>query len=396
MFAVRRLRGAAASARPLSTLPRSTLPAAAPLVPDSLEDRRRQLRETLAAPAAVPAKIIVVGGGRMGDIRCSHIARSATAQLTAFVDSTPQSAAKFARHYGCDAFVSLDDALEKHPDAQGIWVCVPSPHHPEVILKAAARGMHVAVEKPVAMSVSEINACYSACADAGVSLLCAFQRRSDAGYSAMAAAVKAGDVGAPRSIRTVFRDHPTPTKAFLLQGGGDPFHDLATHDIDFILDLLEGEIPDEVYAIGSSSDAELGAAGIHDAATIVLRWGDSLVATMEVARASNYGYDQRCEVYGSNGGSLQVDNVLSTPLSSRGSAGVNQGAYSYSFPQRFEAAFGVEVQQFVDCIQGRGAPRVLQRDAALATYLAEAALQSALTQRPIILDKAAVAAAVRA
>lgn len=175
-----------------------------------------------------------------------------------------------------------------------------------------------------------------------------------------------------------------PSKAFLLAGGGDPFHDLATHDLDFILSLVGGVAPDEVYAVGSSLDSEMREAGVHDAATLVLKWAElQVVATVEVARASAYGYDQRCEVWGANGAALKIENPAKSNLSHLSVAGDLESTHVHSFPERFAQAFESDLQLFLDCCAGLAHPPVSKHDAARATEVAEAALQSALTGLPV-------------
>ena len=288
---------------------------------------RRQRQDALAVATADHAaskrarfNICVVGGGRMAEIRAAHLVASTSADLAAVVDRSPEAAARCAATFGTDAFLEIDEAVAaceaRGTPLDGVWICAPTPAHPRLVEAAARRGLHVAVEKPVAMTVAEIRDAYAACEARGVGLHCAFQRRTDASYAALRAAVANGDAGAVRSVRCTFRDHPTPPLAFLLQGGGDVYHDLATHDVDYVLSLVRASqalaglgddapahlphAPTEVYATGASSDPALAAAGIHDSATVLLKWHHSggCVATLDLSRASSYGYDQRCEVRG--------------------------------------------------------------------------------------------------
>jgi len=240
------------------------------------------------------------------------------------------------------------------------------------------------------MTARDIRRAYQACDDNSVHLACAFQRRHDAAYVAVADAVKDGKVGRPTSIRATFRDHPGPPAAFLANAGGNIFHDLATHDIDYVLALVKDVFPpdttthhhpDEVWAFGSSSTSELRAKGVFDAATIVLKWkrGDliELCATLDLARGSTYGYDQRIEVFGTSGSSIAVDNPASTPVRIADRSGLHAPPHVHSFPQRFDDAFAAELDHFLDCVDQRAVPRVTVHDAYLATVVAEAALQSA-------------------
>ena len=116
--------------------------------------------------------------------------------------------------YGCAAFASLDEAVDAWTRGgeriQGVWVCAPTAAHAALIERAARAGAHVACEKPVGLSAAEIARAYDVCRDCDVGLHCLFQRRSDASYKALLDRLPAE--GAPRTIRCVFRDHPTPPR----------------------------------------------------------------------------------------------------------------------------------------------------------------------------------------
>ena len=321
------------------------------------------------------------------------------------MDASAESAVSFAAKHDTEPFLDLAAAAAaaraRGEALDAVWICAPTPAHPALIAEAAGLGCHVAVEKPVAMSTGEIAEAYEVCEAAGVQLQCAFQRRCDDTYEGLRAAVTTGAAGVLRSIRCTFRDHPTPSTAFLLAGGGDPYHDLATHDVDYALSLVKASLalqspaddapewlahcPSEVYAVGSSSDADLKDAGVHDSATILVKWDHSggAVATFDISRASAYGYDQRCEVWGDSGARLQVESTHETALVTSDEAGVSESRLSHSFPERFHHAFKAELEAFVNVCRGDAAPRVTRDDAILATLVSEAALQSAVHKCPV-------------
>jgi len=348
-----------------------------------------------ASTGAKRLNLCVIGGGRMAEIRASHITAATSTNLAAVVDTNSDAARALSGKFASAPFGSLADAAAASAAAgrplDGAWICAPSPAHPSLIGEAAALGLHVAVEKPVALTVSDIAAAYAACAERGVSLSCAFQRRADPSYAALASAVARGDAGVPRSIKCTFRDHPTPSADFLLGGGGDVYHDLATHDIDFALRLVAtggggfGAAPDEVYAIGSASDARLAAAGVDDGAIVVLTWRSrgGAAVVLDLSRSSAYGYDQRCEVFGDAAVALRVDNPPRDALVALGETGETASLFHHSFPQRFDAAFRAELDAFAAVCRGETTPAVSRDDAVLATLVAEAALVSARTGAPV-------------
>mmetsp|Transcript_16838 Transcript_16838/g.30539 ORF Transcript_16838/g.30539 Transcript_16838/m.30539 type:complete len:184 (-) Transcript_16838:26-577(-) len=169
---------------------------------------------------------------------------------------------------------------------------------------------------------------------------------------------------------------------FLLKGG-DVFHDLATHDIDFILSLTDGELPNEVYARGASMEPVLKAADIMDTATVVLGFPSGLNVSMELSRNSSYGYDQRIELFGSNGNMCAVENSHKVPILAGNAKGIQRPGLSHSFPDRFREAYLLELELFADIIEGKDRPRVSSHDAVMASRVAEAALQSAKHGVPI-------------
>ena len=80
-----------------------------------------------------------------------------------------------------------------------------------------------------------------------------------------------GAIGTPLTASIFFGDHPVPSRAFLLQGGGNIISDCSAHDVDYIRWVLKDEVV-SVYATGTSSDDELRERGIIDNATMVMKF----------------------------------------------------------------------------------------------------------------------------
>eukprot|EP00397_Hematodinium_sp_SG-2012_P033367 GEMP01035641.1.p1 GENE.GEMP01035641.1~~GEMP01035641.1.p1 ORF type:complete len:411 (+),score=54.88 GEMP01035641.1:80-1234(+) len=369
--------------------------------------------------AAVP-RIAVVGTGRMGEIRIKDILDNPeTVKLAGIVTSRPENAAKlitkldrpeasqknrlisldslpskkFAKSASDDMIFSTLESLllEKGDSLDALWICAPSDLHKDFIFQCARAKKHVAVEKPVCISKEDILACYEECAKNGVVLHCSFQRRFDPIYQKLADTVRSGFCGDRLcSIRTVFRDHPCPPIEFLKKGG-DPFHDLAVHDIDFIRSLVPSEEPTEVWASGASTCDELKNNGILDSAVISMRYPSGLTVSIEISRHSDYGYDQRCEVFGVNGRMVTVDNPTKTvTVKKPNEAGsMTEQKLCHSFQDRFHDAFQIELNHFAKCVNAElhANPLVSAKDAHMATLIAEAARQSALEGRIMVFDQ---------
>jgi len=312
----------------------------------------------------------------MGGVRLSALARNPRAQLAGFVDMSEKVRAEVQQAYNVPTFSSLSEAVDQ-TGAIAAWICAPTFAHTPLIQEGVSVGVHMATEKPVAESLSDINTCYDECAAANLTLFCSFQRRFDPHYLSLANTVHSGSIGEPAVIHTVFRDSPCPPIEFL-KTGGDPFHDLFVHDIDYVRYLLGGDDHvTEVYASGTSFVPELRDAGVMDTAVTRVVFASGVVYNGEFTRSSTYGYDQRCEVYGASGSMACINNPSVTEAEVRDGRGVTKEQVVYSFLQRFPAAYDNEVDHFLDVLQGEATLRVTKKDATLATVVSEAALQSA-------------------
>ncbi|CAN0168007.1 unnamed protein product [Discosporangium mesarthrocarpum] len=215
----------------------------------SFSTRAAGLKESVVERPFVPLDdrrgVCVVGAGRMGHIRAGGVSSNPGTRLTSVVDPNPEKSRVLAELLTVPAYRSLQDALQDDR-CDAVWVSGPTATHKDTIREAAEAGKAVAVEKPVATTVEEILECHAICDRNGVPLFCSYQsRRADRTYEELGAAVRAGTVGEVRSVRAVFRDHPTPSLEFLKEGG-DIFHDLAPHDIDYVCFSLGLGEPSEV------------------------------------------------------------------------------------------------------------------------------------------------------
>lgn len=298
-------------------------------------------------PIGRQAKVLVVGSGRMGNIRASLLYANPRFELCGVVDVNYGGAAALAGTYGAVPYDSLEEAIQSHSSLDGIVVSSPTFTHDSVVRQAANHGLHVFTEKPVDETADKIATLFGVADSARISLCCGFQRRFDSSYVAVAEAVRAGRVGTPVTANIFFADHPSPPKEFLFTGG-DIFMDLSAHDVDYISQALN-DVVVSVYATGTSSTEELARAGVHDNANMVMKFSRGTVVTLFMSRSATYGYDQRCEIFG-DGGLVSVGNEFANSAVLSNGQGVHQAKLKHSFPQRFNQAFASELDAFADTL----------------------------------------------
>ena len=73
------------------------------------------------------------------------------------------------------------------------------------------------------------------------------------------------------------------------------------------------------------------------------------VVTLFLSRSASYGYDQRCEIFGTKG-MIQVGNVPEHTAVLSTASGIRHSRLQHSFPQRFQQAFGLELDAFADTL----------------------------------------------
>jgi myo-inositol 2-dehydrogenase/D-chiro-inositol 1-dehydrogenase len=201
------------------------------------------------------ARVVLVGSGRMGQIRGSLMYSNPKFEMIGVCDVNASGAKSLAEKYSASSFTSFNEAInhfgvEGHSEyyeqvaasggsvrvvsgggddantgIDGVVLCAPTFTHDEVIREAAEYGLPIFVEKPVDETADKVEHLFDLCEKHGVKLCCGFQRRFDDSYAAAAQAVKQGKIGNPISANIFFADHPCPPIEFLLKGG-DIFMDL--------------------------------------------------------------------------------------------------------------------------------------------------------------------------
>uniref|UniRef100_A0A7S2S5G1 Gfo/Idh/MocA-like oxidoreductase N-terminal domain-containing protein n=1 Tax=Mucochytrium quahogii TaxID=96639 RepID=A0A7S2S5G1_9STRA len=290
-------------------------------------------------------RILLIGAGRMGQLRCPMIYANPRARLVGVVDPYEPAGRKLAECYDATYYESIEKVDLATCDA--LWISTGTFNHEELILAAATYKLACFCEKPIHGDPAKIEYLFTECAKANVPLCCGFQRRFDQSYINAYNAVASGKIGTPTMVRVAFVDHPCPPLEFL-KNGGDPFLDLAPHDVDFVRWLLQDE-PESVFASGSSSIPELAEANVYDNAMITLKFRKGTICQMMFSRGGTYGYDQRCEIYGTEG-MVSVENLHADGAVLSTVEGIRSSKYMHSFPQRFHDAFKAEVESFVSVV----------------------------------------------
>ncbi len=326
-------------------------------------------------------KIAVIGTGRMGSVHARNIVRQIPeAELVAVCDIRLEVAQAVANELGIQRVVMDYHDLLDDKDIEAILIASSTNTHAFIMKDVAAAGKHIFCEKPLALDLNDIDDALSAVAQAGVKLQVGFNRRFDRSYQRVHEIVTSGEIGRPCILRITNRDPDFPSMDFLRVSGGI-FLDLAIHDFDMIRFQL-GEV-DEIYAMGGVLvNPELNEFGDVDTDVIVLRFTNGALGTIDNSRKAVYGYDQRLEVFCSNGTAM-ADNEAETTVVKGNTSGFLSAKPPYFFMQRYAPCYVEEVRQFVECVRDDRLTPTNGEDGRAAVVLGYAAWKSLRENRPV-------------
>ena len=318
-------------------------------------------------------RVGLLGAGRIGNVHAQAISSHPSSQLVAVSDAYEKNAQALASQYGCGARSSDDIIADSSIDA--VLIATSTDTHSDLIEAAASTGKSVLCEKPVDLSLARANACLATVGAKAKDIMIGFNRRFDPSFSALKAAVDAGEIGKPELLSiTSFDPAPPPVEYIKVSGG--LFRDMMIHDFD-MANFIMGEAPVKVTAVGSSIvDAGIGAAGDVDTAAVTLTYADGRIAVIKNSRRAVYGYDQRVELLGSEG-LLQAQNVLENTVVKSTTSGVVGAKPTYFFLERYMPAYKAEWAAFVTAVTEKRAMPVDLEDGVAALAMAEAATRSA-------------------
>lgn len=118
----------------------------------------------------------IVGCGNIAAVHAQSIEKLEGADLAAVADILPERAAAYAKKYGCHAYDSLEEMLERErPDV--LHICTPHYLHVPMAGCALKKGIHVFSEKPPVISRKQLECLEEAVSGAQARAGFCFQNR---------------------------------------------------------------------------------------------------------------------------------------------------------------------------------------------------------------------------
>ena len=304
------------------------------------------------------------------------IQASANGRIVALYDPDPASRHRAAPLCPTPPHADLAAFLAT-PGLGAVYVAAPNHAHRALVEAAAAAGLPVLCEKPMATSMADAEAMVAACARAGVRYATAFDQRFHAAHRTVAGLVAEGRLGTVTAIRIVYACwlpadwagdnwRIDPGRA-----GGGALIDLAPHGLDLASYLL-GEPLTDVAAMGQ---ARVHHYRVEDGALLMARSASGALVQLHVAyNCPETLPRRRLEVVGTAGQVIARDTMGQTPGGTLEWIDAATGVMEMlPVPGADRSPFLNQAEAFADAVAGNGAfPFTPEHDLAIMALVLRA------------------------
>ncbi|MBQ9031687.1 MAG: Gfo/Idh/MocA family oxidoreductase [Parasporobacterium sp.] len=221
--------------------------------------------------------IAIIGHGFMGHEHETMLLKTPGFRLIGFADIDPKQLEDVTE--GLKRY-SSNEELMADPEVDVVLIAANNIYHHDLVCQAARAGKDVICEKPIAMSLEEIDDMIRVTQEYGVKFTIHHQRRFDPDFRTMKNVYDSGTLGDVYSIKSSLYGHNGNMHdwhVYIDQGGG-MLLDWGVHLIDQILWMMKGHKVVSVYAdIRNVINVE-----VDDYFKILMKFDNNVLAEIEL------------------------------------------------------------------------------------------------------------------
>lgn len=326
----------------------------------------------------------ILGAARVNERLLPAIVEASNAKLVAIASRRSGAAAQtLAQFAPQQQHVRTYDGLETLLDddeVNAVYLPLANREHAEWVLRAIECGKHVLCEKPMALTVADIEAIEAAACQHKVTVMEGFMYRFHPQHARVQELIHSGLIGEVRSVRTSFSFMMRPARIYRLEEtiehGGGAMWDIGCYAIHSAR-LFFNHDPVSVTALSRyvESGADISTSGVIDFGTGKFAHFDF---SFERARRCEY------EITGTKGG-IKCHTVWQLPGDVPVISWWTEDGRQCEERLPAENHFKLEIEHFSDCVLNGHAPLLTLEDAKSNCRIIVAALQSAAQGRVITL-----------
>lgn len=247
----------------------------------------------------------IVGYGAIGPAHARGITGAPGAELRAVCDADPERE-KALREQGYDVpfYTDHKEMLKREPGVEAVCICTPSGLHSKAGIDAARAGRHVLSEKPIDITLPNIDRLIDACDKAKVKLGCIFQLRTYPINLVIKKALEKNLLGPLFMLNSQQKYYRSPAyykmagwRGTWKMDGGGALMNQAIHGIDLMLWLAESE----VESVFSYSDHLVRDIEVEDTSLSVIRFKNGTLGSIIGTTSVVPGEKAQISVHGANG-----------------------------------------------------------------------------------------------
>ncbi|WP_137702261.1 NAD-dependent epimerase/dehydratase family protein [Marimonas lutisalis] len=207
-------------------------------------------------------RVGIIGAGYIASWHADALRATKGAALTAVCDASASAAEGFAAAYGLQAFTDLGDMLAADV-VDAVHILTPPNLHHALALQCIAAGLHVVVEKPVAMSAAETREMAEAAQARGVTFAAGHNFLGIPAYQRLKTALARGRLGRVSTAEITWAFPLGPLRAgpygiWLMRESRNLLLELGPHLYAFMTDLFG---PAEILHLETAKEIALPGGG---------------------------------------------------------------------------------------------------------------------------------------
>jgi glucose-fructose oxidoreductase len=298
-------------------------------------------------------------------------------KLAALVSGDPVKLEELGKKYGVERRCGYDgyDALLKSGDIDAVYIALPNSLHCDYAVRAAEAGVHVLVEKPMAVTEAECERMARAARDARVKLMVAYRLHFERANLEAVEVARSGRIGEPRLFSSTFsmRVVPDNIRANSALGGG------VLYDIGiYCINAARGLFRDEPVEVRAAAGGTLG--GVEEYVSCILRFPHERIATFTCSFAAADVSEYR--LVGTKG-DLAVEPAYEYAMALQHRLTLDGEVKERRFAKRDQ--FAPELLYFSDCVLKNQDPEPSAAEGLADVRVIRALYRSAESGRPVAL-----------
>lgn len=301
-------------------------------------------------------------------------------EMIGFADDDMARGKYFAAQFEAHLFPSYESLLAEKPD--GVLVCSENVNHRSLVEMAAAAGVHVLSEKPLATSLADARAMVDVCHRAGVILMTAFPMRFSVPIVEVKSLLDGEKLGKVFGFNTTNQGQmPIAHRRWFVDktlAGGGAIMDHTVHLADILRWYLGSEVT-EVYA-QTNHILHAETVDVETGGLLMLTFADGTFASIDSSWSKPLNYP--------TWGGLTLEIISERGITAVDAFSQNLDIYNQKQNSHAWAYWGSDanqmmVEEFVTAIREQRAPKVTGEDGYKALEIALAAYQSAASGVPV-------------